>query len=178
MTSSTALQVAIIGGGIAGLAAARVLREAHDVIIYERNDPEAGESGAAVGLGPNGSKMATRFGLTKESLKAVVSSGFRSYDQNGNLIKESRIDCLKGFGSEWWMVHRQDLKDALLRAATGPDLSLSGHPAKIIYNSRVTQIDPQGRAVIFEDGSEIKADLIIGTSSRCAKLRRLNLKNI
>ncbi|KAK1710040.1 hypothetical protein CaCOL14_010491 [Colletotrichum acutatum] len=172
MTSSKTLQVAIIGGGIAGLAAARVLREAHDVTIYERNDPEVRESGAAVGLGPNGSKMAARLGLTKGSLKAVVSSGFRSYDQNGNLIKESRIDCFKGFGSEWWMVHRQDLKDALLRAATSPDLGLSGNPAKIIYNSGVVQVDPQDRAVILEDGSEIKADLIIGADGIHSKVRR------
>ncbi|KXH26759.1 hypothetical protein CSAL01_00305 [Colletotrichum salicis] len=172
MPGPITLRVAIIGGGIAGLAAARVLREAHDVTIYERNSPEATESGAAVGLGPNGSKMAARLGLTKESLKAIVSDGFRSYDQNGNLLKESRIDCLESFGSEWWMVHRQDLKNAQLRAATGLDPGLPGHPAKIVYNSRVVKVNSQDLIVTFEDGSEIKADLIIGADGIHSKVRR------
>ncbi|KAK1675374.1 hypothetical protein BDP55DRAFT_768498 [Colletotrichum godetiae] len=172
MPGPITLRVAIIGGGIAGLAAARVLREAHDVTIYERNSPEATESGAAVGLGPNGSKMAARLGLTIESLKAVVSDGFRSYDQSGNLLNESRIDCLQSFGSEWWMVHRQDLKDALLRVATGLDPGLPGRPAKIVYNSRVVEVNPQDQVVIFEDGSEIKADLIIGADGIHSKVRR------
>lgn len=90
MTEHTPLRVAIIGGGIAGLAAARVLREQHDVTVYERNASDTAEAGAAVGLGPNGTKMAKSLGLAKESLKAVVSSGFRTFDQTGALLKKSK----------------------------------------------------------------------------------------
>ncbi|KAK2772729.1 FAD binding domain protein [Colletotrichum kahawae] len=159
MTERASLRVAIIGGGIAGLAAARVLREQHDVTIYERNASDTAEAGAAVGLGPNGTKMANFKGLTKESLRAVVSSGFRTFDHTGALLKESRMDCAKAFGSEWWMVHRQDLKDALLEAAAGEG---PGKPAKIIFESRVENVDPENGLIQLGDGSIVEADLIIG----------------
>lgn len=162
MTKPASLRVAIIGGGIAGLAAARILREAHEVTIYEANDPRVSEAGAAVGLGPNGSKMAMALGLSQERVKAVISSGFRVYDQSGTLLKESKIDCGKAFGSDWWMVHRQDLKNALLEAAMGHDPSISSKPAKIIYGSRVEKVNADTGTVFFEDGSQVEADFIIG----------------
>lgn len=162
MTEHTPLRVAIIGGGIAGLAAARVLREQHDVTVYERNASDTAEAGAAVGLGPNGTKMAKSLGLAKESLKAVVSSGFRTFDQTGALLKESRMDCAKAFGSEWWMVHRQDLKDALFEAATGEGSEWPGKPAKIVFKSRVENVDPENGLIQLGDGSIVEADLIIG----------------
>ncbi|KAH0432237.1 hypothetical protein CcaCcLH18_06592 [Colletotrichum camelliae] len=168
MTERTSLRVAIIGGGIAGLAAARVLREQHDVTIYERNASDTAEAGAAVGLGPNGTKMAKFMGLTKESLRAVVSSGFRTFDHTGALLKESRMDCAKAFGSEWWMVHRQDLKDALLEAATGEG---PGKPAKIIFESRVENVDPENGLIQLGDGSIVEADLIIGADGIHSKTR-------
>ncbi|KAF9881535.1 hypothetical protein CkaCkLH20_00681 [Colletotrichum karsti] len=171
MTDSGRLQVAIIGGGIAGLAAARILRERHDVTIYERNAPETPEAGAAVGLGPNGTKMAKALGLSRESLKAVISSGFRTFDQSGNLLKESRIDCAKAFGSEWWMVHRQDLKDALFEAATSDGPKWTGNPAKVDFNSRVDGVDPMTGLITFRDGLTVKADLIIGADGIHSNVR-------
>ncbi|KAH9233270.1 hypothetical protein K456DRAFT_1725351 [Colletotrichum gloeosporioides 23] len=171
MTEHTPLRVAIIGGGIAGLAAARVLREQHDVTVYERNASDTAEAGAAVGLGPNGTKMAKSLGLTKESLKAVVSSGFRTFDQTGALLKESRMDCAKAFGSEWWMVHRQDLKDALFEAATGEGSEWPGKPAKIVFKSRVENVDPENGLIQLGDGSIVEADLIIGADGIHSKTR-------
>lgn len=159
MTDSN-LEVAIIGGGIAGLAAAMVLREAHNVTVYERNAAQTPEAGAAIGLGPNGSKIAQSLGLTREKLKAVVCSGFRSFDQKGNLVRESRMECAKLFGSDWWMLHRQDLKEALLEAATNP--GAPGNPAKIVYDTQVDRVDADLAFVQLADGSLIKADLIIG----------------
>ncbi|KAF4869658.1 FAD-dependent monooxygenase OpS4 [Colletotrichum siamense] len=171
MTEHTPLRIAIIGGGIAGLAAARVLREQHDVTVYERNASDTAEAGAAVGLGPNGTKMAKSLGLDKESLKAVVSSGFRTFDQTGALLKESRMDCAKAFGSEWWMVHRQDLKDALFEAATGEGSEWPGKPAKIVFKSRVENVDPENGLIQLGDGSIVEADLIIGADGIHSKTR-------
>ncbi|KAF4920015.1 6-hydroxynicotinate 3-monooxygenase [Colletotrichum viniferum] len=171
MTEHTPLRVAIIGGGIAGLAAARVLREQNDVTVYERNASDTAEAEAAVDLGPNGTKIAKSLGLAKESLKAVVSSGFRTFDQTGALLKESRMDCAKAFGSEWWMVHRQDLKDALFEAATGEGSEWTGKPAKIVFKSRVENVDPENGLIQLGDGSIVEADLIIGADGIHSKTR-------
>ena len=162
MSVPVGLHVAVIGGGIGGLAAARILRQAHHVTIYERNPVDTQEPGAAVGLGPNGTKMARELGLSQASLRAVISSGFRTFDQAGTLLKEARMDCAKMFGSEWWMVHRQDLKEALLAAATSSNSSLPGQPARIVYNAKVTSVDADTGRVVFADGSAVEADLVIG----------------
>ncbi|KAJ8128360.1 hypothetical protein O1611_g5275 [Lasiodiplodia mahajangana] len=39
VTNDFGLRVAIVGLGIAGLAAARILREKHGVTVYERGEP-------------------------------------------------------------------------------------------------------------------------------------------
>lgn len=160
MSEPHPLRVVVIGGGIAGLAAASVLRKSHRVTVHERSPAGAQEPGAAVGLGPNGSKMAKALGLSQESLQAVVSSGFRTYNEAGTLIKEMKMDCKKAFGSEWWMVHRQDLKDSLLEAATNPNLP--GRPAEVVYGSRVEVVDADAGIIRLPDGSSKEADLIIG----------------
>ncbi|KAF9870181.1 hypothetical protein CkaCkLH20_12267 [Colletotrichum karsti] len=159
MSEATSLQVAVIGGGIAGLAAASVLRRAHRVTVYERSATGAQEPGAAVGLGPNGSKMAKALGLSSDVLQAVVSNGFRTFNETGSLLKEQRLDCARVFGSEWWLVHRQDLKDALLDAATNPDLP--GCPAEIVYGARATVADADAGIIRLADGSREKVDLVI-----------------
>lgn len=54
----------------------------HKVTIFERNDPELDEIGVGSRFGPNGSNMAVTLGLTKESLKAVMSNAFQSIHQH------------------------------------------------------------------------------------------------
>jgi salicylate hydroxylase len=99
--SDAALNVAIIGGGIAGLAAASVLRRKHRVTVFERNPQGVPESGATVGIGPNGSRMAASLGLTREQLGGVFCNGIQTYDQNESLLTESKLNYAEVFDSEW-----------------------------------------------------------------------------
>ncbi|KAJ0385195.1 hypothetical protein COL922a_006865 [Colletotrichum nupharicola] len=118
-TNGTKLRIAVVGGGIAGLAAAAVLRQEHDVVVYDLNAPDAPERGAGIGLGPNGSKMLRKaFQFRADSVKATVCAGTRTYDKEGNLLREI-TGVTEPFGSEWLLMHRQDLKDELARLATG-----------------------------------------------------------
>jgi salicylate hydroxylase len=158
--TDTVFQVAIVGGGIAGLAAASVLRKKHKVTIFERNAKDVPESGAAVGLGPNGSKMALALGLSQEGLRGVVSQGIKTYDQHENKLNETGLDYAKIFGSEWWFVHRQDLKDCLLEIVQD---GFKGNNVDIRYEANVTGVDSQAGLVFFADGTSFHADLIIGT---------------
>lgn len=66
MADSTKLRIAIVGGGIAGLAAAIALQEHDgiDVQLYERAT-EIREVGASIALGPNGMRTLEKLGVTE-----------------------------------------------------------------------------------------------------------------
>ncbi|KAK1982801.1 hypothetical protein LZ30DRAFT_781055 [Colletotrichum cereale] len=158
------LRVVVVGGGIAGLAAAAVLRQRHDVTVYEREPASAPEHGAGIGLGPNGSRMLRRaFQFCPGDLKATVCAGSRTYDKEGNLLRET-TGVAEPFGSEWLLMHRTDLRDELLRLATGDaaKLGISGPPATVVDGAEVKEVDVEGGTVLLQDGREVDADIIVG----------------
>lgn len=162
-SSYVSLRVAIVGGGIAGLAAASVLRKTHNVTIYERTKlSQMQEQGAAVGIAPNGSKMLKRLELSKEDLHAVVNSGLAIYDTKGSVLNQMKHDYTNVFGSEYWLVHRQDLWNALFKAATdGNTISADGR-VKFIQGAMVSDVDVISGELTFEDGSKAEFDIVIG----------------
>ncbi|WDK15217.1 hypothetical protein CGRA01v4_06498 [Colletotrichum graminicola] len=157
------LRVVVVGGGIAGLAAAAVLRQRHDVTVYEREPASAPERGAGIGLGPNGSKMLKRaFQFCPGDLKATVCAGSRTYDKEGNLLRET-TGTAEPFGGEWLLMHWTDLREELLRLATGDaaKLGISGPPATVVDGAEVEEVDVDMGTVWLRDGSEVDADVII-----------------
>lgn len=163
LTKPDGLRIAIIGGGIAGLAAACILRQKHSVVIYERDPAPAPERGTAIGIGPNGSKLLQRsFGISAEKLQAVKCNGTRTHSVTGDIIREVG-DMTASFDSDWLLIHRQDLKDQLLKLATADTESYgSGEPPKLVYGAEAEKVDPEAGKVWFRDGLEIQADVIIG----------------
>src|SRR3974390_2131118 len=75
-------RVAVIGGGIGGLAAARALcLRGFEVAIYEAA-PELREIGAGVALGPNAMKVLRSLGL-EEDVRAVAGRSDWAVTRNG-----------------------------------------------------------------------------------------------
>jgi salicylate hydroxylase len=67
--STNLLRVAIVGGGIGGVAAANaLLQRGMDVRIYEQA-PALTEVGAGVAIQPNGARMLRRLGLGDELIR-------------------------------------------------------------------------------------------------------------
>ncbi|HTP18936.1 MAG TPA: FAD-dependent monooxygenase [Solirubrobacteraceae bacterium] len=151
-------RVAIIGGGIGGLIAARALRRRDiEVAVYEAA-PELREIGAGVALGPNAMKVLRSLGLEDE-VRAVAGRwdwAVTRHGKTGRVIsRTSRQQQATLFGSAGATAHRADLLDVLADSL----------PTRLVtLGARCVAVEPDGEVAVarFEDGTEVEADLLIG----------------
>jgi salicylate hydroxylase len=149
------VRVAIVGGGIGGVAAANaLLQKGIDVAVYEQA-PQLKEVGAGVALHPNGVRMLRRLGFGEE----VARFGARWLDPqfrhpDGRLI------------AAWWPasdehrpevygMHRADLLQMLLDRVPA-DVIYAGHRC-VGFEQTTDQA-----TVIFDDGTHVRADVVVG----------------
>ncbi|KAK4496943.1 hypothetical protein PRZ48_011392 [Zasmidium cellare] len=161
MTTETPLHVLIAGGGIGGLTAAIALRQAgHDVEIFEQSS-FSHETGAAVHLAPNSNGVLRRLGLKVEDIGAVECLGNDDYSAEGEFLESNDYGCSEEtWGHPWHLVHRVALHITLRRMATGPEGQ--GQPAQLHLGKRIKYADPDSARLIFQDGTEIQGDLVLG----------------
>lgn len=135
------LNVAIVGGGIGGLAASISLRRAgHDVTIYERHD-FAGEVGASISCAANGTRWLHEWGVDIEKGDPVLLRKLINRDwKTGEPVSVYDLDDYEErWGYVYNMFHRQYmhsmLKDcALQEEGEGPPVTLLvNHPVCLVY---------------------------------------------
>jgi salicylate hydroxylase len=151
------LRVAVIGGGIGGLTAARaLLRRGFEVLVYE-SSPELKEIGAGVALGPNAMKALRSLDL-ENPVRAI---GYQSKFQHlrtwkGRLIsKTDATVTAQRFGANACTIHRADLLDVLAHSVPSDVVTLS---------ARCEAVTPtaSGATARFTDGTQIEADIVVG----------------
>ena len=163
-----AISIAIIGGGIGGLAAAlELLRAGFDVHVYEQT-AELGEVGAGLVIGPNASRLLIRLGLDGELNKiAVRPAAFHQRRwQDGRTLAYSRLAdaTLARFGAPHYVFHRGELHAALAQALP---------PERVHLGYRCTGFTDRGDRVEaqFENGANIAADILIGADGIHSTIR-------
>src|SRR5262252_4301633 len=120
---SASCRVAIVGGGLAGLAAAHALK-AHGMKaeVFEAA-PALGEIGAAVNVSPQAVKALQASGVG-DNVAAVAHSSPGIYTRNmhtGEFLEfNDRHEAAARYGAPYYTFHRADLLDAL---ASGFDQS-------------------------------------------------------
>jgi salicylate hydroxylase len=160
-------RVAIIGGGIGGLTAARALSlRGIDVSVHEAA-PELREIGAGVALGPNAMKVLRALDL-EDDVRGVAGRSEWLVTRNGITGRAiSRTSCAAqaaSFGSASATVHRADLLEVLARSL--PD-------DMVTLGARCTAVDGDGEVAVarFEDGREVEADVVIGADGIHSRVR-------
>jgi salicylate hydroxylase len=166
------LRVAIVGGGIGGLAAAIALRDSgHEISVYEQAD-QFREIGAGVTLHPNATRLLVKLGLG-EALRRIGSptAGVRLMTAAGDPIETGapRGGAPLSDAGQGYNVHRAEFLDVLERAVPSSSIRL-GHRCRDL-----TQ-DGSGVVLTFENGGRATHDLVIGADGiRSVVRQRLGL---
>ncbi|KAL6704973.1 hypothetical protein ACN47E_007376 [Coniothyrium glycines] len=157
-----ALDIGIVGAGIAGLTAAAVLvRLGHNVELYERSR-FSDEVGAAINVGPNALCVLKAIDFDIDRAKFLgVHQGvqFDAYTMKEK-YRGTYDDFTGRFGSPWYFAHRVDLHNELRRLAMGA----SGRQRSAILNlsATVTEVDCESGALKLDNGNIVHKDVIIG----------------
>ncbi|KAL2854603.1 FAD/NAD(P)-binding domain-containing protein [Aspergillus pseudodeflectus] len=168
------LDVAVIGAGLGGLAAAVALRrEHHNVTVYERYD-FAGEVGASLSAAPNGSKLLERWGVDIQAAKPVILRKLIMHDwATGKTQNEYPLgDYRARFGTEYNNFHRIDIHAQLRKSAFEEDGD--GPPCILKVTHKAIAINPEAGTITFENGHSTTADLVVAADG-IRSLTRLQL---
>jgi len=159
------LSVAIVGGGIGGLATALALqRRGITATVYEQAK-ELNEVGAGVGIMPNGERCLEWLGV-RSALSEFASpwlSGTAYYREDGTYVGPIHTtDSSEQYRT--YGIHRADLLTTLA-GSLDPDAIKTGYRC-VNFN----QDEASGR-IIFDNGVVVEADVVIGADGIHSVLR-------
>jgi salicylate hydroxylase len=159
----------IVGGGLAGLAAAHALsRFGIEAEVFEAA-PALGEIGAAVNVAPNATQALIAIGLG-EKIAAVGTRSPGIYTRNmqtGEFLEfNDRLKAAQRYGAPYYTFHRADLLDVL---ASGLDRRL------IHLDHRLIGIEEKSDGVVlaFANGAKVEADFVIGADGVRSVIRQV-----
>ena len=160
-SGATYPRIAILGGGIGGLAAGAFLRRAGvPATIYEQA-PKLTEIGAGLVVAPNAARLLRRLGVMDDfAARAVrLDTGweFRRWHDGTVLSAEDLVvACESRYGEHTYTAHRADLMAVLRSAVPDGDLRLGRRCAEFTIGD--------GRPVLrFADGGTAEPDAVIGS---------------
>src|SRR5215467_6046242 len=161
-------RLAIVGGGIGGLAAALALeRRGAEIVVCEQS-PALNEIGAGLNLTPNALKALRVLGVEDAVIARGSESDFLTIRnwKSGRIISRMRRGAFRQqYGAPNLSVHRADLLDVLRGALKTVDFRLG---ARCIAAEECDR----GGVVRLADGGEIEADIIVGADGIHSVVRK------
>ncbi len=160
--------IAIVGGGLAGLATAQALRTFGVKAQVFEAAANLGEIGAAVNTSPQAVKALQAMGVA-DKIAAVghLSPGIYTRNmQTGKFLEfNDRHQLAARYGAPYYTFHRADLLDALAR---GLDLNA------IHLGHRLTGVVERSDRVVlaFSNGVHIEAEYVIGADGVRSAIRQ------
>jgi salicylate hydroxylase len=153
-------EIAIIGGGIGGLAAAAFLRRAGLAATVYEQASRLSEVGAGLIVAPNAARLLRALGVLDvfEERAVPLETGweFRRW-QDGSVLSAEDLatKCADWYGERTYTAHRADLLDVLRRAVPAQDVRLGQRCVEVGLSG------PRHR-LRFSGGETAEADVVIG----------------
>src|SRR6185369_9337803 len=165
---ASSCRIAIVGGGLAGIAAAHALKTVGIQADVFETAPALGEIGAAVNVSPQAVKALQAIGVG-DRIAAVGNTSPGIYTRNmqtGEFLElNDRHKAAARYGAPYYTFHRADLLDAL---ANGLD-----HSA-IHLGHRLTDIEERSDRILltFANGTQVEAEMVIAADGVRSVIRR------
>ncbi|KAI0480047.1 hypothetical protein GGR56DRAFT_686972 [Xylariaceae sp. FL0804] len=159
---------AVVGAGIAGLAAAVALRRAGWRVECLERSRFRNEVGAAITIPPNAARVLDRLGFDLEAAEPVPNLQTRWAAANTlecfhrHAYADLADDPTTGHHGAW-SLHRVDLHRGLRELATGPGPGPDGGgpPVEIRLGCEAAGVDCDEGVVRLADGSKVRRDLVV-----------------
>ena len=169
------MRVAIVGGGLGGLAAALFLRQAGiEATVYEQS-PELRDVGAGIVVSPNMVRPLARLGLAERlpafAVRLEAAWEFRRW-RDGRILSTQPMgdECERLYGAACYVAHRGDLLMMFRDALPAHQLVLDRRLVSIRQSSSEIEL-------VLEDAAghrtEASADVAIGADGIRSTLRKM-----
>ncbi len=158
------MKIAVVGGGISGLAVARALALRGASVTVLEQAGEITEVGAGLQISPNGFAVLDALGLGDDLARVSVRGeavSLRDYRKAEVL----RLDLTRLQNRNYFFVHRADLIDVLARGAreAGVQIRLLQQVSEVIPGMPPT--------IRLKNGSDMHPDLVIGADGLHSRVR-------
>ncbi|GIH22791.1 salicylate hydroxylase [Acrocarpospora phusangensis] len=162
--------IAILGGGIGGLATAAFLHRAGlPCTVYEQAS-ELKELGAGLVVAPNAARLLRRLGVLdvflRRAVELEVGWEFRRWEDGTILSAENlTTECVRLYGEQTYTAHRADLLDVIKSAVPDGTVRLGRRAVELRH-------DGDRPVLLFEDGERVEPDVLIGADGVHSVVRR------
>jgi 6-hydroxynicotinate 3-monooxygenase len=161
-------RIAVIGAGLGGMTVTGFLQRASfNVKIYEQA-PSFSRIGAGIVLSPNCTKVLRRLGIEQMIIDAGIKPHAyisRAWD-TGEIMYKIEFDAASElrYGAPYLGIHRGDLHAQLEKGIV---------LESIAFNHRLVAMEetPGGMRLVFENGTKVEADIVVGADGINSKVR-------
>ena len=160
------LDIAIVGGGIAGLTCAIAMAQRGAQVTVLEQAETISEVGAGLQVSPNGLRVLEALGVAGDLAARSVQGQAVSLRNGANGAEVARLDLTRlPAGQRYHFVHRADLIDILSAAARRVGVKI-----RLLQNVASVSTGKRPRLALVT-GDHREADLVIGADGLNSKLR-------
>lgn len=159
------LRVVVVGGGVAGVSIARgLLRDGHDVTVFERR-PQLTAGGGAVTIWSNGATVLRQLGVDMDGAGQLLST-VRVLTSTGRPLATLDLTAVEDrLGAPVRMVPRRVLLERLLKEVPAEHIRCDARAVAVARTAG-------GAVVEFDDGGRVEADVVIGADGLHSMVRK------
>ncbi|MER5173662.1 FAD-dependent monooxygenase [Thioclava kandeliae] len=168
MSTSEQIDIAVIGAGLGGAAAAALLDNAGFTAHCFEQAPEFTRLGAGIHIGPNVMKIFRQIGL-EDTLAKIGSHPSHWFSRDGNTgeyLSEIPLGdyALKEYGAPYITIHRGDMHAVQIEALD---------QSRVHFDHRLEDLEERDDHVLltFANGKKVEAKLVIGADGINSKIR-------